>query len=221
MTTPPTAAQLLGGNAKAVKFANIEGFIVGTPTVRQVTKSDGSPDFFKSGDPKWQILATLQTNLPREDEEDDGQRTLYIKSYMFTAVKQAIAKVGAQELEDGGYLRVVYTQDGPKAQAMLSAPKLYDAVYQRPSAEQLVQQQLGGQAVPTQPVQPQYVQSAPQQPVYAQQPAQPAPQAAPAPQTAHASTAPQAQPVQPDAAAIQAIIAAGLDPKKVYPGYQG
>lgn len=134
--TIPTAAQLLQGNAKAFKFEafgdTAEGTIVGIPQVKQVTKIDGTPDFFPSGDPKYQILATLQTTM-REDQDDDGLRTLYIKSYLMQAVRLAVQQAGAPELEDGGYLKVIYTSDG-EAKRGQSAPKIFQAEYRRPNA---------------------------------------------------------------------------------------
>lgn len=132
--TVPTAAQLTGGNARGVKFEapgdTIEGQIL-SQKVQQVTKPDGTPDFFRSGDPKWQILISLQTKL-RDDADDDGIRTLYCKSFMMPAVRQAVQTAGAPELEDGGWLSVTFTHEGEKTSSAYSAPKMFTAEYKRP-----------------------------------------------------------------------------------------
>lgn len=46
--------------------------------VKQVTNyKTKEPEFFPSGDPKKQVILTLQTSL-REDADDDGKRSVYI-----------------------------------------------------------------------------------------------------------------------------------------------
>jgi hypothetical protein len=237
MTNPPSSKDLLGNAAKAFKFDAIgdvaQGTVIST-VVRQVTKmGTGELEFFKSGDPKWQIIVTLQTTL-REDPDDDGQRTLYVKSYMFSAVRQAVAATGADDLERGGYLTVVHTGLG-EAERGLNPPKLFSAEYKRPSA-----QLLAGQAPAPQAPQQAYPQYAPGQPSAVQDYAAPAPaphsQAAPqasqpAPQYAQAPVATQQSapaPIPAPAAApaagpspeqLAAVIRAGLDPAQVFPGY--
>jgi hypothetical protein len=216
MTNPPSSKDLISSSAKAFKFDALgdvaQGTVIST-AVRQVTNmKTGEPEFFKSGDPKWQIVATLQTTM-REDPDDDGQRTLYIKSYMFSAVKQAVAAVGADDLERGGYLTVVHTGLG-EAERGLNPPKLFSAEYKRPSAQLLTQ---GAPALAQQPP----VQAAPQYQV----PPQAAPQyaqAAPAPQyQAPPAPAPAAAPATtgPSQEQLAAVIRAGLDPAVVFPGY--
>ena len=245
--TIPTQARLLGGAAKTAKFQafgdSVEGFVIAEPEIKPVTKmGTGEIDTFPSGDPKFQIIVTLQTTL-REDEEDDGQRTVYIKSFMLKpGLSQAVQAAGAEEVEKGGWLRIIYTHNGEATRGG-NAPKLFEVTYRKPNRQadvlggqptqpnygnagypggQPVQQPPNGypQGQPVQNYAPQYAPQQPQQPQgqpYAQPQAvpQPAPQQYP-PQQA-------AQPVidQPTQAAIAAIIAAGMDPKAVYPNYQG
>lgn len=231
MTAIPTSAQLLRGNPSAAKFAapgdTIEGFVKDWE-VKLVLKDNGEPDLFPSGDPKYQINIRIQTNLrDPQVEEDDGERTLYAKSYMFAAVKQAIAASGAPDLEKGGWIRVTYTEDGVKKNPMHSAPKLFAAEYRRPSTpvanEQQVAHQISQAYTPGQQQAPQgYAagQGLPQQGY--QQPAQ---QSYAQPQTAYAQTAPQqAAPAQPDSAAIEALRQAGMDDnaiRAIYPHWNG
>lgn len=243
-TIPPTPDQLLAGNARSFKFKaygdTAEGIILSQETKQATDPATGEKQFYRrSGDPVWQILYTMQTNL-HEDQDDDGRRTLYAKGGMFGAIRQAREKIGAERIEDGGYLKVIYTGDG-EAERGLNPPKLYVAEYRRPTDQVLdsavnnVQQGLGGQPQPTpqqgyqpqagpnygQPVQDPYQKQnyAPQQgylqgaatPNYTPQQQPPAPQVQPA------------QPVQqgPTPQQIAALQSAGIDVASVYPGYQG
>lgn len=225
--TIPTDAQLLSGNAQAVKFAapgdSIDGTVV-RKEVRPITKmGTGEVDTYKSGDIKYQILATLQTNL-HEDNDDDGQRTLYIKSYMMSAVKQAVAQAGAGELEIGAWMRVTFTHYG-EAERGLNPPKMYVAEYRRPDAQVLqgavgaVQTGLGGQPVPhpqTNIATPQYAPQA-QAPQYQQ----PSVQQAPAQPQQVAAQPAQGQPTPAQIAALRAIPLDDAAIRQIYPGWVG
>jgi hypothetical protein len=205
MTTPPTEAQLLGGGAQAAKFAapgdSIDGTVM-SKQIKQVTKmGTNEPEFFPSGDPKWQILATLQTTL-RDDADDDGLRTVYIKSHMMGAVRSAVGQTGASELEPGGWLRVTFTNYG-EAQRGLNPPKLFVAEYRRPDAQVL------GVQPQSQTYQPPVQQQA--APVGYQPPPQPAPQ--PTQAYTYQGATPQTQ--QPDAATLAALEKSGLSPEAI------
>ena len=221
MTAQPTSKDLLGGAAAGVKFESpgdmVEGIVISW-LVKPVTKmGTGEIDTFPSGDPKYQIIVTLQTTL-RNDIDDDGKRTVYIKSHMMSAFKTALAATGADDLEKGAWTRIIYTGLG-EAQRGLNPPKMFTAEYKRPSAQVLagqvgpgvlqqavgnVQAGLGGQAMPAaQPVQQDFqppVQPAPMpQGVggYGSQPYQQNPQGYPLPQ--------QSAPVQQQAPAVPQV----------------
>jgi hypothetical protein len=196
MTTAPIDpnAFLMGGGSASARFDNpgdtITGTICEAPEVRQQTDiSTGQPVHWPSGDPKMQLIVTLQTTL-RDDPDDDGKRRIYVKGKSLTeAVREAVRQTGAKGLEIGGTLTVTYTGDGVASQRGFNPPKLYTATYARPDTAAQTGQFLGVQA----------------------QQAAPAASQVPAP-------APAAGPTQ---AQIDALKAAGVDPKTVFPNYQG
>jgi hypothetical protein len=198
MTTQATPnidpnAFLMGGGSASAKFEEYGDTVTGTiceaPEVRQQTDiSTGQPVHWPSGDPKMQLIVTLQTTL-RDDPDDDGKRRVYVKGKSLTeAVREAVRQTGAKGLELGGTLTVTYTGDGVASQRGFNPPKLYTATYARPDTAAQSGQFLG-------------VQPAQQAPAAAQ-PAAPAPA--------------QAGPTQQQ---IDALKAAGVDPKTVFPGY--
>jgi hypothetical protein len=132
---------LLGGSGgKSAKFdhhgATVAGTISQAPEVRQQTKlEDGTPLTWDNGDPKMQLVVTLQTDL-REDGDDDGIRKLYVKGSkdpasksLHAAVAGAVQAAGAKSLEVGGRLSVTYVGDGVAKTRGYTAPKQYEASY--------------------------------------------------------------------------------------------
>lgn len=150
MSTPTQNADafLMGGGATSAKFEapgdTISGTIAEAPEVRQQTDiATGDPTFWPSGDPKMQLVVTLQTNL-KDDADDDGKRRIYVKGKSLTeAVREAVKKTGARGLETGGTLSVTYTGDGQASQRGFNPPKLYTATYARPDTSQASGQFLG------------------------------------------------------------------------------
>ena len=138
---PPSADDwLTGGAAKSATFHNIgdtvRGRVVGKPTMQQQRDfTTKKPKFWDDGNPMWQLVVILQTDeRDPQDPEDDGRRGLYIKGQMRTAVQEALRKVGAKALEDGGELWVTYTANGTPPQRGMNPPKLFDAGYAPPVA---------------------------------------------------------------------------------------
>jgi hypothetical protein len=157
MTTTQTAENfLMGGGATSAKFEapgdTTSGTITEAPEVRQQTDiQSGEPVFWPSGDPKMQLIVTLQTTL-RDDADDDGKRRIYVKGKSLTeAVREAVKKTGARGLETGGTLTVTYTGDGQATQRGFNPPKLYTATYARPDTTAQSGEFLGVQATPAQP----------------------------------------------------------------------
>ncbi len=109
MTQPIDANDLLmGGGVKSVKWADqqightVIGTIVDQPKAEQMKKYKSTElDFWKSGDPKMQIVVTIQTD-ERTDADDDGRRRLFIEPRMMPPVREAVLKVGAKGLAVGG-----------------------------------------------------------------------------------------------------------------------
>jgi hypothetical protein len=157
----------------------VSGRVVDSRIAQQLDIKTMEPLAWSNGDPKLQLVVTLQTAL-REDGEDDGLRNLYVKGAqkpgsrsLHAAVADAVRASGAKELEKGGTLTVRYEADEPNAAPGLSDRKLYGATFQRPT---------GSEASGT------YLGTAPAQPTW-QQPQQPSngwqapPQSAPPPWT--------------------------------------
>jgi hypothetical protein len=136
-----TSAQdflMSGGGAKAAKFPTagtaVSGPIVREPEVAQQTEfGTGKPLFWDDGKPRNQLVVQIQTDQ-RDDSEDDGVRSIYIKGKSLTnAVREAVKAAGAPGLEVGGVLTITYTGDGKAERGM--PPKLYTAQYRRATAQ--------------------------------------------------------------------------------------
>lgn len=130
---------LFDSGSKGVKFESPGDTIVGTvtaaPREQQQTKyGTQTPDTWPDGSPKMQILVPLQTDL-REDENDDGTRTLYVASKnMKRAIAQAMRDAKAPDVEAGGQLTVSFTGLDPQSKNPQNPAKLYSASYIRPTS---------------------------------------------------------------------------------------
>ncbi|GII63564.1 hypothetical protein Skr01_36490 [Sphaerisporangium krabiense] len=187
---------LMGGGIAAAKFdvvgTTVSGQITQSPRVEQQKDlNTGEPKFWNDGKPMQQLLVTVQTTLrDPEVDDDNGERTFYIKAKMLAAVREAVRRAGAKGLEVGGTLAITYTGDGEATKRGFNPPKLYSATYTPPSAAAANDFLNGGQA-PAAAVDNRYN-------VLDQQ--QAAQQAAPAP-------APAPAPADVDAGALQAALA--------------
>ena len=131
---------LLGGGSASARFDVVGDTVTGTITnqeVRQQTDiATGEPLVWANGDPRMQLLVTLQTAL-RDDDDDDGLRTLYVKGSkkagsrsLHDAVASAVRAASSKGLEDGGTLTVKYVGDEPSQTRGFNPRKLYEATYQ-------------------------------------------------------------------------------------------
>jgi hypothetical protein len=131
---------LTSGGAKSFPFASIGDSVEGTVVdaeVRQQTSMEGELLTWADGKPRMQVVITLQTEL-RDDESDDGLRTIYAKGGKFdigrgegTSMRDAIAEaVKGQKLEEGDSLVVVHSGMGV-AKRGYQAPKLYTAGFRK------------------------------------------------------------------------------------------
>lgn len=162
MTAPqaPSIAQLLSGGGKYFPFKEIGDSITGIiDTVHdpeQQTDINGIPVTKADGSPKWQFRVDLATDL-RNDEDDDGKRTVYVKGWMTGALGDAVKTAGAKGLEPGARLTIaVVAQDPPPQKGMRPVNK-FAATYEPPApgASQAANALLGEQsaAAPAQQVQ--------------------------------------------------------------------
>jgi hypothetical protein len=154
-----------GGSISAFSKNTPVGTSVSGPVVsvavRQATDPvSGKPSTWDDGNPKEQVLVTLQTNLRDPSvEDDDGARTVYIKWWgvQRQALIQALRNANADDIETGGHFSATYTGDGPQPDnRSLSPAKLYTFVYRAPSAAAgLIQSAAAGAATAAQQA-PQY-----------------------------------------------------------------
>lgn len=139
---------LSGSNAKAFPFETVgdtvTGVIIEMKKTQQTDMESGKPLYWDNGDPKMMLRITLQTEL-RDDDEDEGVRSVYLRGGNYTAakgkgtsslvaVKDAVRRSGASEgIQNGGKLTLQYSGEGTKSNRGYSAPKLYTAHYEAPS----------------------------------------------------------------------------------------
>lgn len=128
---------LLSSGVKSAKFERVGDSIVGIiarqPEVQQQRDfNTGEAKTWKDGKPALQVRVILSTELRDEDDPADvGERALFVKSGIQTAVAKAIRAAGAPGLEVGGQLWVKFVGEG-KAEKPKNPPKIYDAKYKAP-----------------------------------------------------------------------------------------
>lgn len=128
---------LSGGGSAAAKFPTvgtlIKGTITGAELTQQTDPADGKPKTWDDGNPRMQMVVTLQTDERDADiDDDEGIRRLFVKGKMLQAVREAVKGAGVKTVEVGGVLAVKYTGDGEKTNPAFNAPKLYAAQYKAP-----------------------------------------------------------------------------------------
>lgn len=203
---------LMGGGSKSAKFDNvgdsITGQVVKTQVTQQTKMGDGTPLTWDNGDPRMQLVVTLQTALrDPADPEDDGLRNVYVKGSkkagsrsLHDAVRAAVEGSGAKGLEPGGTLTIQHNGTEPASTTGFNDRKLYVASYVKPDQAAASGGFLTGQ------------------PVAVTQPAPADPwQGAQAPAASAAAPALAAVAPQPTQEQINALVAAQIDPRTVYP----
>lgn len=128
---------LMSAGVPSAKFpeigATVSGRIIKKPVVQQMRDFEtNEPLTYEDGNPKQQIVITLETNLS-EDDDDDGVRNLYAKAQMQAAIRAAVRKSGARGLEVGGQLTVTYHADRPSQNRRMKPTKLFKAAYIPPN----------------------------------------------------------------------------------------
>lgn len=131
----------MGGGVKSAKFekpgATVKGTIARKPELQTQRDFDkGTPLTWDDGSPRQQIKVVISTDA-RDDDEDNGERALYLKGGLLKAVQAAVKAAGAKGIEPGGKLIVKYTKDGEK-KGKLNPPKLYVAKYEAPDPAAIV-----------------------------------------------------------------------------------
>lgn len=146
MSSNETDAFLLGGGVPSAFGEHdpvghtVAGTISEPPTIRQQTDmKDGTPLTWSNGDPRMQLIVTLQTDL-RGDADDDGRRRLYVKGStdpgsksLRAAIAGAVRSAGANGLAVGGRLTVRYVGEEPAKTRGFNPRKLWAAQYTPPT----------------------------------------------------------------------------------------
>ncbi len=160
-----------GGGSPSFKFDQvgytITGLVLGPPVKRvQTDMKTREVKTYKDGSPRYLYVVEIQTELrDRNNPQDNGVRSLFLKWHSLNAVRQAITAVGARGLRRGGVLTLTHT--GIEA---ASGGKLYSASYIPPEDDFM--------SAPSSPA-PQQYQAQPAQPVTQVMPPPPPPPVAP------------------------------------------
>ena len=129
----PSFGQLLksGGGKAAFNKDSMPGTIVTGTVVDIKTRQKkeygtGKPMFSQKGNPKYEALITVQTNL-QEAPDDDGRRTIYINMWgvQQDAIRKACEAARCEGPVEGDTFTATYVGLG-QAQPGMSAPKLYE-----------------------------------------------------------------------------------------------
>lgn len=140
---------LTGGSVPAAFGENatigtvVGGVICQPPEVKDQTDiATGLPSKWDNGDPKLQLVVTIQADGVPITEEDDGKRRFYIKGSKATgsgslhdAVAGAVKASGAKFLEVGGTLKIKFTGTEPSKTRGFNDRKMYAAKYIPPVAK--------------------------------------------------------------------------------------
>lgn len=121
-----------GGGAPSFKFdavgATVKGIVVDRASAQQRDIKTGTPKTYDDGNPRMQLVITVQTELrDPEIEDDDGQRRIFAKGAMLVAIRDAVKKAGLKTLSIGDELAVRYTGDGVAKTRGFNPPKEYVA----------------------------------------------------------------------------------------------
>ena len=134
MTNDPNSF-LMGSGGRSATFPAIgtqyDGFITSYELRQQTDFKSGKPMTWDDGNPRMQLVVTLRTEL-KDDDDDDGMRTLYIKGQMQKAVRDAVSKAGAKGITHDGRLFVRFISEGEAPGKGLNAPKNYIVKYAPP-----------------------------------------------------------------------------------------
>lgn len=117
------------------KFEEIGATVTGTvvdATISAQTDIDGNVRVFDSGEIRQQLVITLQTN-EHDDEDDDGLRKIFVKSFMVKPFRNEMKRNKVPGVRPGGELTVTYVADGEVTKKGYSAPKLFEVAYEPPA----------------------------------------------------------------------------------------
>lgn len=92
----------------------------------------------KTGKPTDRMQVRIELDTDERDPDaggfDDGARTLYVKSYMRSAIGDALRRAGVKEPAIGGKLTVTFVRTEPADRPGLSPSKHFEATYAPPAS---------------------------------------------------------------------------------------
>jgi hypothetical protein len=140
--TRPTLRQLIADSGAGGRYFpflrigdSVEGEVVDVKILQARDMISKDLKFWPSGDPMYNVVPTLQTNLrDPQDHEDDGLRSPYVKwgGASRMALQQGLGQAGMDDIVIGCWMRMTYVGDGP-AQRGMNAPKLYEFAFRPPT----------------------------------------------------------------------------------------
>lgn len=127
----------MGGGSKTFPFDTVgdevTGRIISIQQRQQTDMKTNEPAFWTDGKPKMMFTVALQTNV-REDEDDDGVRTINLRWKSLEVCQKAVKVAGAKKPEVGGILTLKFTGEGVATQKGFNKPKFWSAHYIPPDA---------------------------------------------------------------------------------------
>lgn len=130
-TALPDPNDLLNGKSiPSISFKDAKvgdsftGVIAELETAQVRNYESGEPEFWEDGNPKLQIVVTLDTDYSTSSE-DDGQRKVYLFGQKLQAAKSALKEAGVDKLEKGSVFTITYTGTKPAANKKYNDVKLY------------------------------------------------------------------------------------------------
>lgn len=137
--TQSTTAGFFTGGGRGITWPDEPGKDGGRRSVSGTITAIHPPEAVldpKTGAPteRQQVRIELATEeRDPETEFDDGARTLYVKSYMRSAIGEALRAAREKEPKVGGKLTVVFTGTKPPERAAMSPSKHFSAQYAPPA----------------------------------------------------------------------------------------
>lgn len=110
----------------------IKGVVLSAEVRDQTDFQSGAVLTWQNGDPRKQLVITLETeDTDAEIEGDDGARRIYAKGQMLNAIRAAVRAHGG--IEEGGELAVKFIREEPSKTKGFNPTKVYQAWYKAPS----------------------------------------------------------------------------------------
>lgn len=155
MTQPvhvPNADDMLfGGGAPSISLKTIgefvEGPVVDKGVVHKTKFGTQDKEYYKDGNPIWQLVLSIQTNL-RDPERhgDDGVRRIFASPQLKVEIAKALKSANMTSLPLGARLRITFVREVPSAGGG-SPKKEYSVVFTAPADAAIAE------SIPVTPVQ--------------------------------------------------------------------